>query len=273
MFLKTDTILDQILQKKQELLESLRNRGVTEGDLESLARATAPPRDFLGALRRDTIALIAEVKKASPSKGLLIKDFNPVRIARTYEENGASAISVLTDEPFFQGHLDHLRAVRDAVRLPVLRKDFTIDAYQVFEARAAQADAILLIVMVLDDSQLCDLHALACELGMAVLVEVHNESELERALKIGASLIGVNNRDLRTFHEDLETTSRVAALVPEEVTLVAESAIRTVDDVIRMGRYGAHAILVGEGLVKSKNMAQEVRAYSSQLRSFRERSG
>src|SRR5690606_5691282 len=159
----------------------------------------SPPRDFAGALRRETVALIAEVKHASPSKGVLIENFDPVALGTTYAANGAACISVLTDEPFFMGHLDHMKAVRAAVNVPVLRKDFIIDAAQLYEARAAGADAVLLIVMALEDGQLADLHALIRELDMSALVEVHNEEEFERALKIGAALIGVNNRDLRTF--------------------------------------------------------------------------
>jgi indole-3-glycerol phosphate synthase len=266
MFVKTDTILDQILIQKQDELRLAQAKSGLMAQVEEDARHASCPRDFKAALQKSTVALIAEVKKASPSKGLLVKDFNPVRIARTYEENGASAISVLTDEKFFQGSLDDLRAIRAAVRLPILRKDFIIDAHQVYEARTAGADATLLIVMALEDAQLRDLHNLITELGMAALVEVHNEAELERALVIGATLIGVNNRDLRTFHEDLNTTARVAALVPPDITLVAESAIRSVEDVRRMGAYGARAILVGEGLVKAKDMASEVRLYSSQQR-------
>lgn len=266
MFVKTDTILDQILAQKQEELNSARSVTGLMAQVEQAARQAPTARDFRGALEKPTVALIAEVKKASPSKGVLVKDFNPVRIARTYEENGASAISVLTDEKFFQGSLDDLRAVRSSVRIPVLRKDFIIDAHQIYEARAAGADAALLIVMALEDGQIRDLHSLIVELGMAALVEVHNEAELERALRCGATLIGVNNRDLRTFHEDLGTTSRVAALVPDHVTLVAESAIRSAGDVKRMGEAGASAVLVGEGLVKASDMAAEVKLYSSQHR-------
>lgn len=266
MFVKTDTILDKILAQKQDELQVAYATSGLVAQVEQAARAASRPRNFKGALDRSTVTLIAEVKKASPSKGLLVKDFNPVRIARTYEENGAAAISVLTDEKFFQGSLDDLRAVRAAVRLPILRKDFIIDAHQIHEARAAGADAALLIVMALENAQLRDLHKLINELGMSALVEVHNEAELERALTIGATLIGVNNRDLRTFQEDLTTTARVAALVPDDVTLVAESAIRSVEDVQRMGASGAKAVLVGEGLVKAKDMAAEVRLYSSQLR-------
>ncbi|MCI0351337.1 MAG: indole-3-glycerol phosphate synthase TrpC [Acidobacteriales bacterium] len=231
------------------------------------AQTALPPRDFIGALRKtDCVALIAEVKHASPSKGVLIEPFDPVGLGMTFAQNGAAAISVLTDEPFFMGHLNHLLEVRDAVTVPVLRKDFIIDEYQVYEGRAHGADAMLLIVAALEDGQLAELHRLIQELGMAALVEVHHEAELERALKMGAALIGVNNRDLKTFHEDLETTARLAKLVPPEVTLVAESAIRSTDDARRMGELGAHAVLVGEGLVKADNIALKVREFSSQTR-------
>lgn len=266
MFVKTDTILDKILAQKQNELQAAYAKPDAVTQVRHQALQAPPARNFRHALNRPTVTLIAEVKKASPSKGLLVKDFNPVRIGRTYEENGAAAISVLTDEQFFQGSLNDLRAVRDAVRIPVLRKDFIIDPYQIYEARAAGADAALLIVMALEDHQLRDLHSLINELGMAALVEVHNEAELERALAVDASIIGVNNRDLRTFHEDLSITGQVASRVPSDVTLVAESAIRTVEDVRRMGTAGAHAVLVGEGLVKARDMAAEVRAYSSQPR-------
>src|SRR5688500_7275120 len=246
-FVKTDTILDQILaQKVIEVSQSLGLRA----EVEAQAHQMPPARDFVAALHKNTVALIAEVKKASPSKGVLIEDFDPVAIGKIYADNGASAISVLTDEQFFQGHLDYMRAVRAIVNVPVLRKDFVIDPYQVYEARAALADAVLLIVMALEDARLADLHALIGELGMAALVEVHNEAEMERALKVGANLIGINNRDLKTFHQDLNVTERLASLAPPTVTLVAESAIRDADDVRRMGSYGAHAVLVGESLVK-----------------------
>jgi indole-3-glycerol phosphate synthase len=262
-FVKTGTILDTILTEKIAEVSHLLREPHTLRNLESQARAAMPARDFTHALRRDHVALIAEVKKASPSKGVLIKDFNPVKLARTYETNGAAAISILTDERFFQGKLEDLQTVREAVRIPVLRKEFIIDAAQVYQARAAGADAVLLIVMALDDPQLHDLHQLITELGMAALVEVHNTQELERAQRLGASLIGVNNRDLRTFHEDLETTIRVAHLVSPEITLVAESAIRTGDDVQRMAEAGVNAILVGEGLVKSGDIADQVRQFSA----------
>lgn len=261
MFKKTDTILDRILARKVEEVAALDAAAV-----KAAAFAAPTPRDFAGALHRETVALIAEVKHASPSKGVLIDPFDPVALAMTYAENGAAAISVLTDHDFFQGSLDDLRAVRAAVNIPLLRKDFMIDHLQIYEARAAGADAILLIAAALEDAQIADLHAAANGLGLAALVEVHDESELERALAIGARLIGVNNRDLKTFREDVTITERLAALVPSGITLVAESAIRTTADVRRMGAAGAAAVLIGEGLVKAHNIAQSVREFSSQRR-------
>ncbi|MCB9452018.1 MAG: indole-3-glycerol phosphate synthase TrpC [Anaerolineaceae bacterium] len=265
LYVKTDTVLDKILAHKVDEITAAQARLPLDA-VKGQLRDTAPPRDFLAALQRDTVALIAEVKKASPSKGVLMEDFDPVALAMIYATNGAAAISVLTDERFFQGHLDYLRAVRAVVNVPVLRKEFVIDPYQIYEGRAVGADAVLLITAALDDAHLADLHALVLELGMTPLVEVHNEAELERALQIAPRLIGVNNRDLKTFHEDLGTTARLARLVPPEVTLVAESAIRRVEDVRLMGQYGAGAILVGESLVKAGNIPQRVREFSTQRR-------
>jgi indole-3-glycerol phosphate synthase len=272
-FVKTDTVLDKILaQKALELRaaywddDDQRPDTALMAQVEHNARTAPPPRDFAGALRRETVALIAEVKHASPSKGVLVDPFDPVALGTTYADNGAACISVLTDEQFFRGSLGDLRAVREAVGVPVLRKDFIIDALQVYEARAAGADAALLIVAALDDPTLARLHGEITGLGMAALVEVHNEGELARALNAGATLIGVNNRDLRTFHEDLSVTERLAALLPDGVTLVAESAIRSTEDVRRMGACGARAVLVGEGLVKAGNIAAQVREFSSQPR-------
>lgn len=258
-FVRTNTILDKILARKVEevaLIDAVR--------VKADAASASTPRDFIAALQRDTVALIAEIKQASPSKGILIESFDPVFLAQTYTQNGAAALSVLTDQDFFKGSLAYLQAARAVVDIPVLRKDFIIDALQVYEGRAAGADAILLIAAALDDAQMADLHALILELGMVALVEVHNEAELARVLKMGASLIGVNNRDLNTFQEDLSTTERLSKLIPENVTLVAESAIRSVEDVARMGRTQARAVLVGEGLVKAQDIGAAVREFSSQ---------
>jgi indole-3-glycerol phosphate synthase len=273
-YVKTDTILDRILENKAaemaRLREEIRDEPWLHADLIDSAGNAPPPLDFVDTLRRGRhVALIAEIKKSSPSKGVLIENFDPEALAEIYAENGAAAISVLTDERFFQGSLDHLELVRETVDLPLLRKDFIIDPLQVYQARAAGADAALLIVMALTDAQLVNLHGLITGLGMAALVEVHNETELTRALDAGATLIGVNNRDLRTFHEDLDTTARVASRLPRGVTLVAESAIRTPEDVRRMGELGAHAVLVGEGLVKAGDIGAQVRQFSSQARGKR----
>ncbi len=273
-YIKTNTVLDKILAHKQEELqrtfhevgETLNGEPTSRMQIAEYARAAAPPRDFLKALQKDTVALIAEVKKASPSKGVLIENFHPVNIGSTYAENGAAAISVLTDAQFFQGSLQYLRQVRKAVGIPVLRKDFIIDPFQVDEARAAGADAVLLIVAALEDGRMSDLYAQIREYEMQALVEVHNAVEMERALKLGTPLIGVNNRDLKTFEVDLKTTGRLAAMVPDDVTLVAESGIRKGEDVKYMGELGARAVLVGESLVKSSDMAASVRELSSQKR-------
>jgi indole-3-glycerol phosphate synthase len=223
------------------------------------------------------VALIAEVKKASPSAGIICKDFDPVRIAKEYEAAGASCLSVLTDEKFFQGSLDYLRQIRAAVKLPLLRKDFIIDERQILEAIEWGADAILLIVAILDDDRLKRFHSLAKTAGLAVLVEVHDEAELKRAMEIGAELIGVNNRDLKTFKVDLGTTERLAVRLfsgtgvspvrsrekthgqdARATMLVAESGIHTRADVERLAKCGATAILVGESLMKGGSIAMKV---------------
>lgn len=264
-YVRTQTVLDKILAHKVDEIEA-RKASAPQQHLEDAVAFLTPPRDMIAALHRSTVALIAEVKHASPSKGILVQNFDPLKLAKKYEASGAAAISVLTDEAFFLGKLDHLTTVRNAVRLPVLRKDFVIDPYQVYEGRAAGADAVLLIVAALEDAQLADLHALIAGLGMAALVEVHNESELERALAIRPRLIGINNRDLKTFNVDLRTTARLAAHVPAGVTLVAESGIRDGADVRHMGRAGAHAVLVGETLVTAASPGNMVRELSRQPR-------
>ena len=261
------TILDTIVAEKQRELARLPAQSVTAAELRSTVAARGGLRDFSGALRScapDAMALIAEVKKASPSAGVIRSPFDAVAIAREYAQAGATCLSVLTDEKFFQGSLGYLRAIRQAVELPLLRKDFVIDERQVLEAVEWGADAILLIVAILTDAVLDRLHALARAAGLAVLVEVHDEAELGRALGVGARLIGVNNRDLRTFQVDLGTTERLAARLParfraEGGWLVAESGIRTRADVERLARCGAGAILVGESLMRERDIAAKVR--------------
>ncbi len=253
VLLGTGTYLDRIVANT---LEEVAARKAAK---PNLAPYSAPPKDFAAALRGDHIRLIAEVKHASPSKGVLIEPFDPVAIARDYAQGGAAALSVLTDSKFFQGSLDDLRAVRAAVELPILRKDFVIDAFQIEEARAVGADAILLIVGILDDALLADLHAVATAHGLAALVEVHDAAEMDRALRLNAQIIGINNRDLRTFETDLTTTETLAKGVPPSVTLVGESGIFEAADVERMARAGASAILVGESLIKATDRAAQLR--------------
>ncbi|MEI9863012.1 MAG: indole-3-glycerol phosphate synthase TrpC [Limisphaerales bacterium] len=264
-------ILDEIVEQKKIEAAKLPARIIAAGDLRDAMLEHGERRDFLAALRKPRcgdIGLIAEVKKASPSMGVICKDFDPVRIAKEYEAAGASCLSVLTDEKFFQGSLDYLRQIRAAVKLPLLRKDFIIDERQILEAIEWGADAILLIVAILTDEQLAKFHSLGIEAGLAVLVEVHDEEELERALKISPSLIGVNNRNLKTFKVDLATTERLAAKIEDgglkmaktsSPLLVAESGIHTRADVERLKKCGAGAILVGESLVKQGDIQAKVR--------------
>ena len=256
--------LDQIMTwKRQEVPRQKREMPVAT--LRARASLAPAARDFAAALRRRTSGrprLIAEVKRASPSKGLLAHDFDAVRLATAYAAGGAAAISVLTDGRFFQGSLEHLAAVHQVVSLPVLRKDFIIDPYQIVEARAAGADALLLIVAVLGDADLKNLLAETARWGMAALVEVHDEAEVKRALAAGAQIIGVNNRDLRDFSVNLEATARLRPLVPSEAILVSESGIHDASDVARVAAMGADAILVGEALVRAKDVTAKVRELS-----------
>ncbi|PJF43565.1 MAG: indole-3-glycerol phosphate synthase TrpC [Phototrophicales bacterium] len=232
-------------------------------ELHVMLSSAPPARDFLSALQQqEHVALIAEVKKASPSKGVFTLDFDPVAIAKEYAACGASAISVLTDEEFFQGSLSNLESIRQAVDVPLLRKEFVFDAYQIIEGRIAGADAILLIVACLDDALLQDLYQYIHELGMHALIEVHTPHELERAMKLNPSIIGINNRDLHTFQVDLNTTINIATLCPPNVVLVAESGIYTTDDVQRLAKAGAKAILVGESLIRAENRPAQIAALS-----------
>lgn len=256
------SVLDEILvAKRAEVASLLPERAA----LASAAAAAAPPRDFAGALRRraaaGTVAVIAEIKRRSPSKGPLAENLDAAATARCYAAGGATALSVLTDDAYFGGSLGDLEAARAACPLPVLRKDFTLDAVQVYEARAAGADAILLITAAIaDDALLADLVALAADLGLGALVEADDEPGVERALAAGATLVGITNRDLRTFGEDLGTSERLSALLPPGVLAVAESAIRSPADARRMADAGFAAILVGEALVRAGDPEAATRA-------------
>ncbi|MEX0891905.1 MAG: indole-3-glycerol phosphate synthase TrpC [Gemmatimonadota bacterium] len=242
-------ILDRIVASKRQEVEALRAR---PAELRAAAAAAGPPRDFASALRAGgQVRLIAEVKRRSPSAGWLARELDPAATARRYFAAGAACVSVLTDAAYFGGGLADLIDVRAAVPLPVLRKDFIIEPLQLHEARAAGADAVLLIVRILEDHALAELHALARTLGMAALVEVHDGPELERALGAGAELVGVNNRDLDTFTTDLGLSIRLAEAVPPGTLLVAESGIRDAADVARLGAAGVDAVLVGESLVRA----------------------
>lgn len=254
------SVLKEIFDHKRVEV-ARRKRTVSQKSLEETARQAAPPLDFAAALRHTGMpALIAEVKRASPSKGVLAQGFDPLRLARLYAQNGAAAISVLTDERYFMGSLEDLRHIASqAPRLPLLRKDFIFDAYQVFEARFAGADAILLIAAALAPDILRELHALALLLGMAPLVEVHREEELETALTCDPLLIGINNRDLSDFSVNLETTLRLRPLIPSGVCVVSESGIHTPQDAARLAEMGVDAILVGEALVTAPDPAAAVR--------------
>jgi indole-3-glycerol phosphate synthase len=250
--------------KRREILDF--KQKISLEDVRAAAQAAPIPADFYQALCCPVGArprLIAEIKKASPSRGLLVPDFDPLRLAGIYQANGAAAISVLTDQKYFQGSLDYLRQVAaQEPRLPVLRKDFIFDPYQVYEARAAGASAILLIAAELESQVLSELRQLAESLGLAALVEVHAEEELEQALLSGARLVGINNRNLKDFTVNLDVTARLRPLVPSEVLLVAESGIRSRADVDRMCSLGVDAILVGEALVTAQDIAARVRDFA-----------
>ncbi|MGA2065892.1 MAG: indole-3-glycerol phosphate synthase TrpC [Thermoguttaceae bacterium] len=252
------TILDTIVERKRREVAHSKAR-VPEAVLHERLAAAPPVRDFHAAVeRKGPIRLVAEVKRASPSRGVLRTDFDPVAIARIYQEHGAAAISVLTDQEGFQGSLDDLSRVRAAVDVPVLRKDFIIDPYQVVEARAAGADAVLLIAECLDDAALRLLHGRIVALGMTPLVEFFEPSNLPRVLAAGARVVGINNRDLRSFRTDLEHTLRLRAQVPTDRCLISESGIRTRQDVERLEAAGVDAMLVGEALVTQPDIAVAV---------------
>jgi len=258
------TILDKIVAFKIGEIAA-RKKAVSISELRERAAAVPPPKDFLGALRNAQqtsharVGLIAEVKKASPSKGVIREDFDPVSIARIYTGNGAACISVLTDEHFFQGHLDFLRQIRAAVSTPLLRKDFILDEYQIIEARVAGADAVLLIAECLEAKQLIDLHQCIDGLGMTALVELYDEKNIDAVLACHPKLVGVNNRDLNTFEVDLGHSIGIKQKLPAEIMMVSESGIATSAEVRQIADAGIEAILVGESLMRCEDIGAAVR--------------
>lgn len=255
-------ILEKIIETKKEEV-SLLKKSRTVTDFEEMIAQLPPCRDFRKALG-GSCSIIAEVKCASPSRGRLVENFDPLRIAKTYEQNSAAAISVLTDEKYFCGHKGYLTKIKEEVRMPVLRKDFIIDPFQVYETRAIGADAILLIVRVLGQ-KLADFIALARDLGLSPLVEVHTQDELELALSAGAEIIGINNRNLDTFVTDINTSRDLKAGIPDGKVVVAESAIKTRADIEYLMDAGIHAFLIGEGLVTAPDMGRKLRIFLGEV--------
>ena len=255
-------ILDDIVADKIQEVEKRKHELPIEG-LKKRIQEQSSPLDFASALKGAQVKLIAEVKKASPSRGIIREEFNPVDIARTYSSNGAAAISVLTDTKYFMGSLDYLREIRKALDKPVplLRKDFILDEYQVYEARAAGADAILLIVAILESEKLTEFLELSHQLGMKCLVETHNEYECEIAVNSGARVIGINNRDLRTFTVDIETTGRLRQLIPPDRIVISESGIKNRNDIERLKSWDVNAVLIGESLMASADIAVAMKEF------------
>jgi indole-3-glycerol phosphate synthase len=265
------TILDEIMFYHRQQLPKIK-REIPLENLRAFAGVVLPALDFYGALKAPGVTLIAECKKASPSKGLIVPNYDPVMLAKAYGRAGAGAISVLTDGRHFQGSLADLRNVKEATigsgatgskssGIPILRKDFIFDPYQVYESRVAGADALLLIAAVLADGEISDLLSLTRQLGMEALVEVHTEKELERVLPLGPRIVGVNNRNLQTFEVDFENTARLRRIIPADIVTVGESGLKTVEDVRQMREIGVDAILVGETLVKSQDVFNTARSF------------
>ena len=256
-----NTILQEIVAAKRRELEETR-QALPLADLEKKISGLSPVRDFRGALQGgpgSAIKIIAEVKKASPSKGIICEDFHPVQIARQYQKSGAAALSVLTETNYFLGSLDYLQQIKEATAIPVLRKDFIFDPYQVYEARVRGADAILLIAAMLDYRQLQDLMTLCGRLSLCSLLEVHDEKELETALALDAAVIGINNRDLNTFKTDISTTQRLIRLIPKGKTVVSESGLTQREDLIALRDAGVDAFLIGETFMKEKNPGNKLK--------------
>ncbi len=251
-------MLDRIIALKKEEVEQ-RKKALPLTRLQERIAREKPPLDLTSVLKGDHIRLIAEVKQASPSRGVLCSDFNPTNLAKTYAEGGAAAISVLTEANYFQGNIDYLEAIRQEVQLPLLRKDFVFDPYQVYESRAYGADALLLIAAILSQQQLEELLSLSHSLGLRCLVEVHNENEVEMALLSGAEIVGINNRDLDTFSVDINTTRRLRPLIPQQRIVVAESGIRSRSDVEKLEEWGIDAMLVGEALLTTHDVMAKIR--------------
>lgn len=260
--------LAHICDYKKEELESDKRR-LSLADVRSMARDRERTRDFFKSVTScddQDIAIIAEVKKASPSRGVIVSDFDPVRLARVYEDNGAAALSVLTDEHFFQGKLEHINLVKAAVALPVLRKDFTLHEYHIYQARAADADAILLITKILEGSQLVEYCDLATEFGMTTIIEVHDQADIDTVFESEAlegfsySLIGINNRDLETFETDLKKSEELRQKVPSEIPVVSESGINTREDIDRLMKANINAFLIGESLLTAKDSGERLKS-------------
>ncbi|MCC7201960.1 MAG: indole-3-glycerol phosphate synthase TrpC [Nitrospirae bacterium] len=254
-------LLAKIVERKREDLARVK-AGLSLRELKSRLRDREPPRDFVKAIsgrEKRRVNLIAEIKKKSPVKGMLVDDLVVDKLARQYEEAGASAISVITEEHYFCGNPAYLGEAKKAAKIPVLRKDFLLDEYHIYEARYIGADAILLIAAILDTAQLSDFIAISSELGMAALAEVHDETELEKALRAGAEIIGINNRDLTTFNVDIKTTMRIIKEVPAEKVIVSESGINCSNDIRMLGDAGVHAVLVGESIVTSGDVVKKIK--------------